>query len=61
MENVNDLNKFKLDLLCMQLSKAIKNKEACDRYERQSHVANRLKVQEPSKYIDIRGIERYMR
>lgn len=61
MENVNDLNKFKLDLLCMQLSKAIKNEEACNRYERQSHVTNQLEVHEPSKYIDIRGIERYVR
>lgn len=61
MNNEEQLNKFKLDLLCKELSKLLGNEEACRRYERQSHVANRLKVQEPSKYTDIRGIERYVR
>ena len=61
MEQVDNLTKFKLDLACEQLSKALGNEEACDRYVRQSHVTNRLEVEEPYMYKDLRGIEKYVR
>lgn len=62
MNDVNDnLTKMKLDIACKQLSKALDNETACDRYMKQSHVTNRLSKEESYTYKDIRGFEHYVR
>lgn len=61
MDTQEKLNKWKLDLLCKQLKTLLDDEVACDRYEKQSHTTNRLEAQEPIKYKDIRGFDRYVR
>ena len=61
METQEKLNKWKLDLLCNELKTLLDDEVACDRYEKQSRVGNRLESQEPIKYKDIRGFDRYVR
>lgn len=60
MSNEEQLNKFKLDLLCKELSKLLDNEAACERYEHQSHVLNNVSSIDYT-YKDIRGFERYVR
>lgn len=60
MSEQEKINKFKLDLLCKELSKLLDNEEACDRYERQSHVLNNMAYNDYA-YKDIRGLDRYVK
>lgn len=53
--------KNELDWKCSILKELLQDEEACKRYEEHSRIENRLTKEEPTVFVDLRGITRYVR